>query len=108
MKCTYCHIDWCWICGEKFQNTEEHYNNPNNNKCFERMFDNNVEIITICSKCLNEFPNLIRVNDCEHFICNNCFENAIKNLNNEDCIKNKIMKVKCLLKIVKKAILVII
>ena len=58
------------------------------------MFDNNVEIITICSKCLNEFPNLIRVNDCEHFICNNCFENAIKNLNNEDCIKNKIMKVK--------------
>ena len=95
IKCTYCHIDWCWICGEKFQSTEEHYNNPNNNKCFERMFDDNVEIITICSKCLNEFPNLIRVNDCEHFICNNCFENAIKNLNNEDCIKNKIMKVKC-------------
>ncbi len=95
IKCTYCHIDWCWICGEIFKSTEEHYNNPNNNKCFERMFDNNVEIITICSKCLNEFPNLIRVVDCEHFICNNCFENAIKNLNNEDCIKNKIIKVKC-------------
>ena len=61
------------------------------------MFDDNVEtIVTICSKCLNEFPNLIRVNACEHFICNNCFENVIQNfLNNEDCIKNKIIKVKC-------------
>ena len=61
------------------------------------MLDNNVDIITaICSKCSNVFPNLIRVNACEHFICNNCFENVIQNfLNNEDCIKNKIIKVKC-------------
>ena len=59
------------------------------------MFDDNIDIITFCSKCLNEFPNLIRVNVCRHFICNNCFENIIPNLNNEDCIKNKIIKVKC-------------
>ena len=68
----------------------------NNNRCFGRMLDNNVDIITaICSKCSNVFPNLIRVNACEHFICNNCFKNVIQNLNNEDCIKNKIIKVKC-------------
>ena len=55
------------------------------------MLDNNVDIITaICSKCSNVFPNLIRVNNCQHFICNNCFENVIQN-----CIKNKIIKVKC-------------
>ena len=94
IKCTYCRIDWCWICGKRFINTEEHYNNPVND-CYKKMFENNFRD-DICAKCLNESDNLIRVGTCNHFICYSCFDNFIETINVDQYIQNNYFEIKCL------------
>ena len=93
IKCTYCQIDWCWMCGKKFLNTEAHYNNPQID-CYNKMFENNFTE-DICSKCLNESDKLIRVDICNHFICYNCFDNFIEKINVDEYIQNKDFNIKC-------------
>ena len=88
ITCTYCKKDWCWLCGQLFRTTEEHYDNINN-KCYNKMM-NNDEII-ICPKCNNETNSFKIFNKCEHLICNDCFEDCL--LLNE----NKNHDIKCIL-----------
>ena len=87
ITCTYCRKEWCWLCGEIFNSTEEHYNNPRK-KCFQKM-TNGVETIT-CPKCREASDNFITFEKCGHLICNICFENYIGEQNK---LKDK---VKCL------------
>ena len=78
IKCKYCNKDWCWICLEIFESTEEHYGNVNN-RCFGRMQED-LDVI-ICSKCDNaiQHGNFKRYS-CDHNICDNCFiENLLNN-----------------------------
>ena len=42
------------------------------------MLDDNFNNNNFCSKWLNELHNLTRINNYEHFICQNCLENIIK------------------------------
>ena len=94
INCTYCNVHWCWICKKQIEDVEEHYNDPKN-ECYSKMFDDNFNSNNICSKCLNEFENLTKNDNCEHFICDNCFINLVENLNIDTSIKEKISSIKC-------------
>ena len=95
ITCTYCKSNWCWICEKQIQNPNEHYKTNPNNSCYNKMLDDNFNSNNFCSKCLNELHNLTRINNCEHFICQNCLENIIKNLKADTFIKEKIRDIKC-------------
>ena len=70
MQCRYCRKHWCWICGEIFDSTEEHYGNINS-RCYNKM-NANVALL-FCSKCENEVNDFFRTFNCGHSICQNCF-----------------------------------
>ena len=77
INCIYCGKHWCWICGEIFESTEEHYGNENS-KCFDQM-NANFEIL-ICSKCENEIPDdNFRSLHCDHIICKDCYIDYLLN-----------------------------
>ena len=78
IKCKYCNKDWCWICLEIFESTEEHYGNVNN-RCFGRMQED-LDVIR-CSKCDNAIQHgNFKTYSCDHNICDNCFiENLLNN-----------------------------
>ena len=91
--CLYCRKNWCWLCQELFDSTDEHYGNRNNN-CYNRMMDNLIENV-VCSHCEN-FVNSLRSFRCGHFICNNCFENYLLE-NNVLKFKHCSIKIKCMI-----------
>jgi len=71
IKCQYCGKDWCWLCNEIFNTTEEHYGNINS-KCYNQMMNNDNET-AICSKCNAEINNNnFKRFQCDDIICNNC------------------------------------
>ena len=67
--------NWCWLCTQLFESTEEHYGNENN-KCYNRMMEREQENIKICSKCENPIDSYQTFN-CLHLICKECLENHI-------------------------------
>ena len=79
ITCTYCKKEWCWLCGEIFTSTEEHYNNPRK-KCYKKMM-NEIETI-ICPICEQFSDSFVTFTKCGHLICNICFENFIIEDNN--------------------------
>ena len=77
IKCLYCGKNWCWLCNELFETTEEHYGNIKS-KCYNKMMGNNHNNnLEICSKCQSETNNYSRFHKCGHIICNDCFENYL-------------------------------
>jgi len=80
ITCLYCGKNWCWLCNELFETTEEHYGNIKS-KCYNRMYPNNLNngnnYLEICSKCRNETNNYKIFYKCGHIICNNCLENHL-------------------------------
>ena len=79
MTCSYCGKDWCWLCQELFDSTEEHYGNRRSN-CYNKMNDDND--VVICSKCENEINEEQRLRRfrCGHIFCRNCFiESLLQN-----------------------------
>ena len=73
--CSYCHKNWCWLCNELFERTQDHYGNIGS-KCYNKMmFNNENNHLVICSKCGNETNNYqIYLRCYNHIICKNCFE----------------------------------
>ena len=71
ITCTFCKKDWCWLCKEVFKSTEEHYGNINK-RCYNKMMDNTNEMI--CSNCENTTNSYKLFSECEHLVCQKCFE----------------------------------
>jgi len=93
ITCSCCKKEWCYICGEPFNSTEEHYNNPNSS-CFHRMLDGIIQL-DICNICSTTVVNndLINFRQCQHLICENCL---ISYFNNNLYIKSDIeLNIKC-------------
>ena len=44
INCQYCGKDWCWLCSQLFDSTEEHYGNINS-PCYNRMMNDNNSVI---------------------------------------------------------------
>ena len=93
ITCLYCKKNWCWLCQELFESTDEHYGNINNN-CYNRMMDNLIEN-DVCSHCEN-IVNSFRRFKCGHLICNDCFENYLLE-NNVLEFKQCSIKIKCMI-----------
>jgi len=74
ITCLYCGKNWCWLCNELFETTEEHYGNIKS-KCYNKMYPNDENNnLLICDKCENETEDFQYFLECDHIICNNCFE----------------------------------
>ena len=77
ITCLYCGKNWCWLCNELFETTVEHYGNIKS-KCFNKMYpndeNNNLLICSICENGAEDFQYFL---ECDHIICNNCFENHL-------------------------------
>ena len=90
--CLYCHKNWCWLCNELFETTEEHYGNRES-KCYKRMMGiNQNNNLLICSKCGNETNNYLIFFRCRHIICNECFGNHLLQNNYLFIFPDKVMK----------------
>jgi hypothetical protein len=92
ITCLYCGKNWCWLCNELFETTEEHYGNIKS-KCYNKMYPNNQNNnLIICSKCGNETGNYQFFSKCNHTICNNCFENHLLENNYLIIFPKKVIK----------------
>ena len=98
ITCLYCGKNWCWLCNELFETTEEHYGNIEN-KCYNEMYPNNENNqnnrnnrLFRCSKCQNETDNYKIFSKCDHIICNNCFENNLLENNYLIIFPDKVME----------------
>ena len=98
ITCLYCGKNWCWLCNELFETTEEHYGNIGSN-CYNKMYPNNENNennrnnrLFRCSKCQNETDSYQFFSKCDHIICNNCFENNLLENNYLIIFPEKVMK----------------
>ena len=74
ITCTFCRKNWCWLCQEIFESTDEHYG-KRNNKCYNKMMNNEIEIF--CSNC-GIITNIYKTfSKCDHLICQNCFSSYL-------------------------------
>ena len=77
ITCLYCDKHWCWLCNTLFNSKEEHYGNIQS-KCYDQMMDNyQNNNLRMCSKCGIETDHYEYFNNCDHIICNDCFENHL-------------------------------
>ena len=93
IKCTQCKAEWCFLCGELFRTTQEHYENPKS-PCFQRMNEGIIQL-DICLICETPTDNreLINFRKCNHLICKNCL---LSYFNGNPSIEvNKHINIKC-------------
>ena len=93
ITCTYCKKNWCWLCEEIFETTDEHYGNINST-CYNRMMNNNNnDNIIICSNCDNPTNSYKFFRKCEHIICYDCLGNYL--LENDILRLSRTTELKC-------------
>ena len=91
VTCTFCKKNWCWLCQELFESTDEHYGNQNN-KCYGAMM--NIASGIFCSKCGVVTNSYKTFSKCEHLICKSCLKKYF--LENDTLILNRKTKMKCM------------